>query len=64
MEHYSRDEARKLVEDKGGRLSSSISKKTDYLVAGKSSGSKLEKGKELGIKIISEEELRNLIEVR
>jgi DNA ligase (NAD+) len=64
MEHHSREESKKLVEDKGGRLSSSISSKTDYLVAGNAPGSKLEKGKELGIKIISEEEFRKLVEVK
>ena len=62
MENYTREEAKKLVEDRGGRVSSGVSSTTDYLVAGEAAGSKLKKGKELGIHIISEEEFRKLIE--
>ncbi|HRE40493.1 MAG TPA: NAD-dependent DNA ligase LigA [Ignavibacteria bacterium] len=58
---YSRDEASKIIEDLGGKTSSSVSKKTDYLLAGEEAGSKLEKAKSLGIKIISEEEFKKLI---
>jgi DNA ligase (NAD+) len=59
--HYSRDEAKKLIEDAGGRVSGSVSKKTDYVVAGEDAGSKLDKAKELGVKVIGEEEMQGLV---
>jgi len=62
LEHYSRDEARELVESLGARAVSSVSKKVDYVVAGKDPGSKYEKAKALGVRILSEEEFRELIE--
>jgi len=61
LEHYTREEAKELVESKGGRVSSSVSNKTNYLVSGESPGSKLEKAKALGVKIISENEFRHII---
>ncbi|HTR64542.1 MAG TPA: NAD-dependent DNA ligase LigA [Terriglobales bacterium] len=60
LTHYSRDEAKKLIEDAGGRVSGSVSKKTDYVVAGEDAGSKLDKAKELGIKVIGEAEMKEL----
>ncbi len=56
-----RKEASALIEENGGKVSGSVSKKTDYLLAGEEAGSKLAKAKELGIKIVSEEELYNII---
>lgn len=56
-----RKEAAALIEEHGGKVTGSVSKKTDYLLAGESAGSKLAKAKELGTAIISEEELFSLI---
>lgn len=53
----SRDDAKKFIKDEGGEVSSAVSAKTDYVVAGENPGSKYDKAKELGVKIISEEEL-------
>ena len=48
--------AKKIVESNGGMVNSSVSKNTDYVMAGESAGSKLEKAKSVGVKIISENE--------
>ena len=56
-----RDEATKIIEDNGGKTSSSVSKKTSYVLAGEAAGSKLEKAKELGVAIITEEEFKEMI---
>jgi len=61
LEHYSRNEASEIIEHLGGKTSSSVSKKTDFILAGSEAGSKLDKGKELGIKILSEEEFIQII---
>jgi DNA ligase (NAD+) len=58
---YSRDEAKKMIEDAGGKVTGSVSKKTDYLVAGADAGSKLDKAKELGVAIIDEKEIEKLV---
>lgn len=58
---YSRDQAKQLVERQGGQVSSSVSKKTSYVVAGADPGSKLEQAKKLGVKILTEEEFTDLL---
>ncbi|MFW5848111.1 MAG: BRCT domain-containing protein, partial [bacterium] len=57
-----RDEAKKLIEKYGGNITSTVSKKTDYLVIGDKPGSKYDKAKKLGITTINEEELISLTE--
>ena len=49
------------VDALGGKSSSSVSKKTDYVIAGNEAGSKLDKAKDLGVKILSEEEFINML---
>ena len=61
LENYSRKEAEKIIESYGGKTSSSVSKKTTYVLAGEDGGSKLTKAQTLGITIISEEEFLNMI---
>ncbi|MEW6735151.1 MAG: NAD-dependent DNA ligase LigA [Acidobacteriota bacterium] len=57
----SREEAQHLIEERGGRVTGSVSKKTDYVVAGSDAGSKLDKAQELGIKILDEEALLKIL---
>lgn len=61
LDSFTRDQARRLIEEKGGRVSSSVSKKTDYVIAGKDPGSKYTKAVQLGIPILNEEEFKSLI---
>ncbi len=61
LERYSRDEAKKMIEDAGGRVLGSVSKKTDYVVAGSEAGSKLDKARELGVTVIGEDEMESLV---
>ncbi|MDO4744540.1 MAG: NAD-dependent DNA ligase LigA, partial [Clostridia bacterium] len=56
-----RSEAQKIIEDNGGKVSGSVSKKTDFVVAGTDAGSKLDKAQSLGVAVISEAELLNMI---
>jgi len=60
LANYSRDEAKKLIEDAGGKVMGSVSKKTDYVVAGADAGSKLDKATELGVTVIEEKEMKEL----
>jgi DNA ligase (NAD+) len=60
LSKYSRDEAKKMIEDAGGKVTGSVSKKTDYVVAGSDAGSKLDKAKELGVAVIDEKEMEKL----
>jgi DNA ligase (NAD+) len=62
LKNFKRDEIKKLIEELGGRASSSISKKTDFLVAGEKAGSKLAKAEKLGVKVLSEDEFAKLID--
>jgi len=57
---YTRDEAKKMIEDAGGKVTGSVSKKTDYVVAGADAGSKLDKAKELEVAVIDEKEMETL----
>jgi DNA ligase (NAD+) len=61
LAHFTRDEAKKMIEDAGGKVTGSVSKKTDYVVAGADAGSKLDKAKELGVAVIDESALGRLL---
>jgi DNA ligase (NAD+) len=60
LAHFTRDDAKKMIEDAGGKVTGSVSKKTDYVVAGVDAGSKLDKAKELGVNVIDEKEMEKL----
>lgn len=61
LERFTRDEATELIEARGGKAASSVSKKTTYVVAGESAGSKLRKAQELGIQILTENDFSALL---
>ncbi|SFI89655.1 NAD-dependent DNA ligase LigA [Planctomicrobium piriforme] len=61
LEHFKRDEIKDVIHAHGGKAASSVSKKTDFVVAGESAGSKLDKARELGVKVITEQEFRQMI---
>jgi DNA ligase (NAD+) len=62
LEHFTRERAREIIESLGGAVSSSVSRKTDYVVAGKNPGSKFEKAQKLDVSIIDEEAFRRMVE--
>ena len=61
LSKYTRDEIKSLIEKHGGKASSSVSKKTDFLVAGEKGGNKKDKAESLGVKILTEDEFEALI---
>ena len=63
LENFTRSEAQELIEARGGKVSNSVSKNTDYVVAGENAGSKLQKAIELKIKILSESDFDSLISI-
>jgi DNA ligase (NAD+) len=64
LKNYSRDEIHNYIKKLGGKVSTSVSKNTDYLICGENPGSKLEKARAIGVKIISEEEFIELVKSR
>jgi DNA ligase (NAD+) len=61
LSKYTRDQAQEIIENFGGKVSSSVSKKTSYVLAGEEAGSKLKKAEELGVKVISEDEFEAMV---
>ena len=61
LPRYSRDEAKKMLEDAGGHVTGSVSKKTDYVIAGSDAGSKLDKAQSLGVEVINEQGMMDLL---
>jgi DNA ligase (NAD+) len=61
LKNFTREEAKEKVEELGGKVSNSVSRKTDYVVVGENPGSKYDKARQLGVKIITEEEFLELI---
>jgi DNA ligase (NAD+) len=62
LSSFTRDEAKALIEARGGRVNSSVSKKTDYVVAGEAAGSKLDKAESLGVTVIDESVFKTMLE--
>lgn len=61
LKGYSRNEIESLIKKLGGRASGSVSKKTDFVLAGAEPGSKLDKARELGVRVITEEEFEAMV---
>jgi len=64
LANYERGEIEDLIKSLGGKATGSVSKKTDYVVAGENAGSKLDKAKELGVPVLTESEFEQMIGVR
>ena len=62
LTRYTRNDAKQLIENMGGNVSGSVSKKTDFVLVGSEAGSKLEKAQKLGVKIIDENEFENMMQ--
>ena len=62
LSSFTRDEAKAMIEARGGRVNSSVSKKTDYVVAGEAAGSKLDKAESLGVTVIDESAFKSMLE--
>ena len=62
LANFTRDEAKALIEARGGRVNSSVSKKTDYVVAGEAAGSKLDKAQSLGVAVIDEDAFKGMLD--
>lgn len=61
LENYTRDEAARLIEERGGRVSSSVSKNTNYVIAGTDAGSKLTKAENLGVTLLDESQFQTMV---
>ena len=61
LTRYTRDEARRLVEELGGKVSSSVSSRTDYVLAGENPGSRLDKARQVGVRVVDEREFERMI---
>jgi DNA ligase (NAD+) len=61
LSKYTRDEAKRMIEDAGGKVVGSVSKKTSYVVTGADPGSKLDKARELGVEVVSEQQMEALL---
>lgn len=61
LQHYTRQSASSLIKERGGKVTDSVSKKTDFLVVGDDPGSKFDKARDLGVKILSEKDLEQLL---
>ena len=61
LEHHTRDQASALIKLRGGKVTGSVSRKTDFLLAGEAAGSKLQKARDLGIKVLNEEEFVQML---
>jgi len=62
LSRFTREEIQELIHEHGGKAAGSVSKKTDYVVAGENAGSKLDKAEKLGVPMISEDEFLKMIE--
>jgi DNA ligase (NAD+) len=61
LDTLTRDEARRRIEERGGRVASTVSKKTDFVVVGRDPGSKLDAARKLGVRILNEDEFKKMV---